>query len=244
MIIEDEVAAANMAEAIIRAHFSTVEITAKVATIAQAKTEIDKATPDFVLLDVNLEDGDAFELLKALDTIAFQIIFVTSHDKYAVEAFKFSALDFLLKPYSPQELILAVEKVIAQRDEERYQLQLETLLQNYEGNTKPKKIILKNVEAVHVVSIAEIVAISADNNYSLFNLSDGREILVSKTLKSYDEKLQRHGFFRIHQSHLVQLDSIISVDKINDTVRLSNQKELPISQRKKKMLLDYLDGLK
>lgn len=120
----------------------------------------------------------------------------------------------------------------------------EILLQNYERKGSPKKIILKNVEAVHVVHIADIISISADNNYSIFNISDGREIMVSKTLKSFDEKLQSHGFFRIHQSHLINLDAITSVDKKNDKVIFANQKELPISQEKKKMLLNYLDGLK
>ncbi|MDB4291974.1 LytTR family DNA-binding domain-containing protein [Maribacter sp.] len=243
IIVEDEVAAAAMARDIIESNFPNVFISAITANIASAKQEIETLAPDFVVLDVNLEDGDAFELLKQLKEIVFKIIFVTSHDKYAVEAFKFSALDFLLKPYTPKQLIQAVEKVISQLGEDRYHLQLETLLQNVDGSNTPTKLILKNVEAVHVVPIATIISISADNNYSIFCLSDGREIMVSKTLKSFDEKLKSHGFFRIHQSHLINLDAITTIDKKNDKVVFSNHKELPISQDKKRMLLNYLDGL-
>ncbi len=244
IIVEDESAAAEMARAIITKNFPNISISAIASSLKQAKVAIAKSVPDFVVLDINLEDGDAFELLRHFDSIPFKIIFVTSHDAYAVEAFKFSALDYLLKPYTPQELIHAINKVLSQLGEDRYHLQLDTLLENYDNRNAGKKIILKNLEAVHVVPIADIISVSADNNYSLFNLSDGREIFVSKTLKSFDEKLRPHGFFRIHQSHLINLDSITTVDKKNDKVVFTNGKELPISQEKKKMLLNYLDGLK
>ena len=243
IIIEDDVNSSQMVIDILGNHFPNIFVTATARGVKTAKEKVLELRPDFVVLDINLLDGDAFDLLKELDPIFFKIIFITSHDKYAVEAFKFSALDFLLKPFSPEELIAGVKKIIDELDNEKYHQQLETFFHNYGSSNEGKKIVLKNLEAIHVIDIEDIIYINSDSNYSTFVLKKDRKIMVSKTLKFFDSKLKDSNFFRSHQSYLINLDYLLSFDKKNDTIVLKGDFTLPISQSKRKMLIDFLNRM-
>ncbi len=243
VIVEDDSWAAEMAKQILHDHFDNVVVKRIIGTLSEATLKLSDLGPDFVLLDVNLPDGDAFDLLRGLNEVNFKVVFITSYDKYAIEAFKYSALDFLLKPYTPDQLVDAVNKVLGQLDHDRYHRQLEALLYGQTRANTSKKIVLKNLEAVHVVSLSDILYVSSDNNYSIFHLKGGKNVMVSRTLKSYDEKLAVNGFFRIHQSHLVNLEVITSIDRKHDQVLLTNNVSLPISQKKKKDLIAYIEKL-
>ena len=243
ILVEDDLSAAQMAEGIIRDQFPKVAVVDRVSSIASAVTAIATLKPDFILLDINLKDGDAFTLLRQLEPISFKIVFVTAYDRYAVQAFKFSALDYVLKPYAPDELAEAIQKVVQELTRPDYQHQLRALLGNLDGNLDHKKLVLKNADTVHVTAVADILYVQSDNNYSSFFLSDRHKIVVAKTLKLFEEKLRGLRFFRIHQSYLVNMDHVRSFDKLNDTLLLSNSTSLPVAQSKKKLLIHYLDQL-
>ncbi len=240
VIIEDDISSSNFIKNALTKNFPGIVILSTITSVLVAEEELPKLKPDFVILDINLDDGNAFTLLKELDSIPFKILFVTAHNKYAVEAFKFSALDFLLKPLYPEDLISSVKKIIAELKNQQYHNQLEAFFHNFNAPDNQKKLVLKNLDAVHIVSLDQIVYINSDNNYSNFNLKDGRKILVSKTLKSFDQKLQGQNFFRVHQSFIVNLEYILSFDKKNDTITLINDISLPVAQRKRKALVDFL----
>lgn len=244
VIIEDDDTAAAMAKDIITSNFPHIHITASIVDIKTAQEQLSLLNPDFVLLDVNLADGDAFTLLRGMKEIPFKIIFATSFDTYAIDAFKYSALDYLLKPYAPNDLVLAVAKVLKELDKEQYHLQMQALFDNIKkGAPENKKLVLKNLETIHVVAVKDIVYIQSDNNYSTFYTSDRKKVVVSKTLKSFEEKLKGSHFLRIHQSYLINLDHVKSVNKKADSISLSGTVSLPISQSKKKILFHYLDTL-
>ncbi len=244
VIIEDDTVAAAMAADILQSNFSEIQVLATIPDIKTAKEQLVHLQPDFILLDVNLSDGDAFTLLSALDHIPFKIVFTTSFDTYALEAFKYSALDYVLKPYAPEDLVGAITKVLAQLKKENYGDQMATLFHNMKTqNLQDKRLVLKNLDVIHIVTVSDITHIQSDNNYATFYLNDGKDIVVSKTLKFYEEQLKGQRFFRVHQSYLINLKYIASFDKRTDTVLLHNGVSLPVSKSKKKHLFDYLKNL-
>lgn len=241
IVIEDDISSSNFIANILHKNFPELRILATLKSVLRAKEQLPILDPDFVILDINLQDGNAFSLLRELDAINFKILFVTAHNEYAVEAFKFSALDFLLKPIYPDDLVRAVNKVISDLQNQQYHDQLEAFFHNFNEQNPQKKLVLKNLDATHVINTAEIVYVQSDNNYSNFILNDGQEILVSKTLKSFEEKLKSQHFFRVHRSYIINLAYVSGFDKKNDKVTLSNDLSIPVSQRKRKALVEFLD---
>ncbi|TPN88727.1 LytR/AlgR family response regulator transcription factor [Aquimarina algicola] len=243
-IVEDDPQALSYASAIITKYTAIdIHIIGNSDSIHEAAEQIKRLEPDFIILDVFLTDGNAFEFLSLFDEINFKIIFTTSYAKYAIEAFKFSALDYILKPYEQNELIVALEKVKEDIHKENYQHQLQTLLHNFANQEEPKKIVLKTADTVHIVNIKDILYAKSDNNYTIFVLNNSKEILVSKPLKSFDEKLTNHKFLRIHQSFLINLYYISSFNKREDKVILAQSHAIPVSQSKKKILIEYINTI-
>ena len=243
ILAEDDPAAATMVQDIMHAHFPEVTLVNHVQSVTSAHAAIMAKVPDFVILDINLKDGDAFTLLRQLDSLPFKIIFVTAYDRYAVEAFRFSALDYVLKPYTPAELVAAVAKVIHELARQDYYQQMQAFLHNFDSRTSARKLVLKNLEAVHVVDVANIVYVQSDSNYASFFLTNQPKIVVAKTLKCFEERLREQRFFRIHQSYLVNMNHVRSFDKHNDILLLSDSVSLPVAQSKKRILVHYLDQL-
>ncbi len=241
-IVEDDPQALTYASSIV-AQFEEIKIIGNTDSIKEAVNQVKQLKPDFLILDVFLTDGNAFEFLNSFATIDFKIIFTTSFAKFAIDAFKFSALDYLLKPYQESELVTAIDKVIENINTSDYQLQLSTLLQNIAAPKVPKKLVLRNADAIHVVKTEDILYAKSDNNYTTFMLINEKEILVSKPLKSFTEKLSDHNFLRIHQSFLINLSRISSFDKRNDQVILDQRHSIPVAQSKKQQLISYIEKL-
>lgn len=245
LIVEDDLKALAMAESLLSKYFDNIELDGKIQNIKEAQAYLKVHSPDLVILDVNLPDGTAFDLLHVVDLTNTKIIFTTAHSKYAVEAFKFSALDFLLKPYTPNAFKRAVEKAIDVIRQDDHRIQLETFYHNSSVSVNSdKKIVLKSKDKIDVVAIKDIIRAEADDNYSKFILTDGRTIMVSRPLKEFDEKLSSSNFFRTHQSHLINLQHMISLNKKDMTLSLGPENtEIPVAQSKKSLLMAYLDQL-
>lgn len=206
---------------------------------------IQKTIPELIFLDIEMDDGTGMDLLKLLPNRQFQVIFVTAYDKYAVQAFRFSAIDFLLKPIDPEELIQAVEKAKAQKKNIDFEEQLLALSHNLNASKKgTQKLIVKESDTLHVLKITDILSCEAAGSYTTFHISNSPSILVSKNLKEYQKLLESHGFLRIHHSHLVNLNEIVRYEKSGGgKVILTNNKQLPVSFRKREELLKKLSEL-
>ncbi|WP_025742097.1 LytR/AlgR family response regulator transcription factor [Aquimarina pacifica] len=241
-IVEDDPQALDYAHSIVSKHHQ-IKIIGSSDSIKESADLIKKLSPDFLILDVFLKDGNAFEFLALFEEINFKIIFTTSYAKYAVDAFKFCALDYLLKPYEEKDLCLGLEKVTKEIKSENYQLQLQTLLQNVSTTTPSKKIVLKNADAINVIDISDIIYAKSDNNYTTFLIASGKEILVSKPLKSFEKQLSNYNFLRVHQSYLINLNQISSYDKRNEEIILLHTHAIPVAQSRKKELIKYIDTL-
>jgi two-component system LytT family response regulator len=203
---------------------------------------IQKHQPDLVFLDVEMDDGTGMDLMAQLRSFDFQLVFITAFNKYAIDAFKFSAIDFLLKPVNSNELIRSVDR--AQKNIKSKDLaQQITILQESLQTIKSidKKIVLNDSESIHFIKISEIVRCEADGAYTKFIFSQRKEILVSSTLKEYEEMLVPYGFSRVHNSHIINLNKIIRFDrKDGGFLVMENNDNVPISKRKKDELAQII----
>lgn len=178
--------------------------------IPRAITIANEHKIDLAFLDVNLNQGTSFDFLAQLEEITFKIIFISGHDEYAVKAFRFNAVDYILKPIEPREFEEAMEKVTTASPISTQQL--DKLTSDIHANTI-EKIVLKDIHSVYFVAIKDIIYCQSENNYTSFFLRDGGEITISKTLKGYENMLRPAGFFRTHRSFLINLKLIRSFDK-------------------------------
>lgn len=197
---------------------------------------IEKVQPELVFLDVQMGDGTGFDLLGRLQFDDFRLIFCTSFEHYAVKAFRFSALDFILKPIDPDVFKSAIERVKKFNDNKSCR---NVLTQNEKNLTQ---LALRSAEKITIVKLNDIVRCESSVNYTHFIMNDGSKILVSKTLKEYDELLTPHGFLRIHKSHLINMSAIVRYIKgEGGWLELTDGVKIEVSRRKKDILLNAIE---
>ena len=241
IIIDDEESVRKTLVKLAKRYCPNVRIIAEADGEQSGVKAIKKHHPDLVLLDIKMDDGTGFDLLKQLEPVDFKVIFITAYDQYAIKAIKFSALDYLLKPVDPDDLTAAIDKAEKLMVKELNQ-QLDTLSDNMQtGDRDKKKIILKTFDNIHLVKLNDIIYCESDDNYTNFHLLNNKTILVSHTLKEYDEMLSEYGFFRAHKSYLINLVHIERFEKAEGgSIVLLNDIKLPVASRKKEQLLEML----
>ncbi|MEO7984515.1 MAG: LytTR family DNA-binding domain-containing protein [Bacteroidota bacterium] len=237
IIVDDEQHCIDRLAAQLQEYFSSsVHIMDSFKTVADAEKAIHKYQPELVFLDVQLNGMTAFDLLKQLDKISFEVIFTTAYEKYAVQAFKFSALDYLLKPVDGDELKQAVNRLLEKNPKIETTRKLETLLGNLYGASK--KICVPVVNGIVVLNVKDIIRCESEINYTTIFLKDKQKMTVAKTLKEFEELLTEYNFFRIHNSHLVNLAYVKSYNKgKGGSVVLIDGTEIEVSTRRKEDFL-------
>ncbi|MBL7732831.1 MAG: response regulator transcription factor [Chitinophagaceae bacterium] len=200
--------------------------------------------PDIVLLDVEMDDGTGFDLMKQVSEPPFQLIFVTAHNKYAIEAFRFSAIDFLLKPVDPDALQQSIARAQKNIRSGNLQQQVQVLLSQMAGlHNLEKKIVLKDLENTYFIRVADILFCEAEGTYTKFFIKNSNVIIVSKNLKEYEAILEPIGFIRTHHSFLVNPAHIKLYDRTDGgALILDNGQSIPVSQRKKDAVLQALEA--
>lgn len=201
--------------------------------------------PDIVLLDVEMDDGTGFDLLRQLNNPSFQLIFTTAHNQYAIQAFKFSAIDYLLKPVDPAELNIALQKAADHVSNNLLQKQLAVLMQQVGSKTdSSRQIVLKDIDKTYFIKIDDILYCEAEGSYTKFYISNSEPVFVSRNLRSYEELLAPAGFIRTHHSCLVNPAKIKIYDRKTDcgTLVLEGGHTIPVSQRKKDFVLQFLEN--
>ncbi len=241
LIVDDEENSRKALLNMLQYYCKDIEVIGQAENIANAYELINMHKPDVVFLDIQMPGGNGFELLKKFKPIPFKVIFVTAFDHFALRAIKLSAVDYLLKPVSPKELIRAVSKLEKQMDvEDLFDKQMEALEDNMQPERQEKKIILNTSTTMHVIKINEVIRCEADENYTHVIKEDGKAVLVAKTLKEFDEMLSPFGFCRIHQSHLVNLIHVLTFEKSSGIVILTTKERIPVSSRRKEFFLSAL----
>lgn len=245
LIIEDEDSSYDVLERLIQRCAPQLNVLGRAKSVEQALALIKEFTPELVFMDIDLPDGTGFDIIQKLKPVDFSIIFVTAYNQYAVQAFRFSATDFLLKPLNEDEFKEALEKVASSERQKNYNLRLDVLLANLQAQMiDGKKIILKTLEDIFIVSVKDIVSVQSDGAYSQFYLLSGKRITVSTNLKKYEEMLFDQGFFRSHQCHLVNLMHVERFHKLDGGMLImKNGASVPVSSRRKEALLEVLNSI-
>ncbi|TBX70705.1 response regulator transcription factor [Flavobacterium silvisoli] len=231
--------------AIIKAHCPSVSIIGEADSVDSGVRLIRQLSPDLVFLDVEMPDGTGFDLLQKLKPINFKVIFITGYEDFAIKAFRFSAIDYLLKPLDPADLIEAVKKVEESLGKEVFEMKLNNLFTNLERPKNLQKLVLKTADKIYSVNIQDIVNCESDKNYTTFHFINAPKLIVSTNLKEYETLLTPYNFFRTHQSHLINMsyfDHFIKAEGGN-TIVMKNKTVIPLSVRKKEEFLVLLDNL-
>lgn len=209
ILIDDERNALEMMEWLLHTYCPGVEILAMCNSAEQGIAAIQKFSPDVIFLDIEMPRMNGFDMLEQFEKLNFEVVFCTAYDQFAIKAFRYSALNYLLKPVDPVELKSTVQR-IAEKKNMLSREQFEILMQNLKQQPKstPQRIALTNNDGLIFVSTADIIYCEAESNYTNVVLEGGKKILVSKVLKDIDEALEGPDFFRVHSSYLINLNRI------------------------------------
>ena len=240
LIVDDEPKARENLQILLHDFVEGVEVAALCENISESIEAVKLHSPDVVFLDIQLQRETGFDLLTRLKDINFEVIFTTAYTEYAIKAFKFSAIDYLLKPIDIDELKKSVAKV-EKRLNHNMTGRLTQLVQNLkQGSNENYKIALPTLDGLVFVKISDILYCEASSNYTQIFTTD-KKYLVSKTLKEYDDLLSDHNFFRIHNSYLININSIKKYVKgEGGYVVLNNDTSLDVSKRKKEAFLNKI----
>lgn len=221
---------------------SFVRLAGWARSVEEGWRSIVQLRPQLLFLDIQLQEETSFDLLKRFPVIDFDIIFVTAYEKYAIQAFKFSAIDYLLKPVDPDDLRLAVGRLEQKRSKEESAKRFETLFFNLRsGPGMPRRITVPTVKGLEFLPVQDIVRCESHINYTSIFLANGQKLTVAKTLKEFEELLADHNFYRVHNSHLINLACIKSYRKgKGGSVVMTDNTEIEVSTRRKDDLLKRL----
>ena len=231
--------------AIIRATCANISIVGQADSVETGIAMISQLSPDLVFLDVEMPDGTGFDLLQKLQPINFKVIFITGYEDFAIRAFRFSAIDYLLKPLDANDLADAVKKAEDSLGKEVFDMKLNNLFTNLERPKNLQKLVLKTADKIYSVNIQDVINCESDKNYTTFNFINAPKLIVSTNLKEYETLLSPFNFFRTHQSHLINMayfDHFIRTDGGNKIV-MKNKLTIPLSVRKKEEFLVLLENL-
>ena len=238
VIVEDESSSREILRNYLAKYCKTVDVLGEAASVKEAIKILAQTKPDLVFLDVEMPFGNAFDLLDQLPDRSFETVFVTAYNSYALEALNNHAAYYLMKPINIDELIKAVSYVTEIKEKENI---LEDRILKSKMNSAEGKITLPQQDGFQVLNVSDILYCKADDNYTEIYL-ENKKLLVSKTLKYFEEALAEYAFTRIHKSYLVNVNEVIKYRKgKGGSVIVSNGKELLVSASKKRQLLSYFE---
>ncbi|MEQ9375562.1 MAG: LytTR family DNA-binding domain-containing protein [Imperialibacter sp.] len=229
VVVDDEESVINDLKGLLEMTCPHVKVVGTAKRSQEAIELIRAIRPQILFLDIQIDERTGLELLKSLEPMQMQVIFVTAHNDYAVEAFKLSAVDYLLKPVDPDELSEAVNRATTNIGKDLVHKQLTTLVHNLMPGANTRKIVLSDMDGLHILDIPDILWCHANGSYTEFKMKDGTELVVSKHLKTYERLLVDQGFERVHRSYLINIYNIKRIDRSRGEILMKNDETLPIS---------------
>ncbi|WP_395052765.1 LytR/AlgR family response regulator transcription factor [Flavobacterium sp.] len=249
VLIDDDKHLRKGLKALLERYTNEINIIGEAESVKTGIALLEKTQPQVIFLDIHLSDGTGFDILEKMANskgkTTSHIVFITAHEQYAVKAFKFSALDFILKPVDPEELqntIIKIKEVSGKANSfEHIDLLLENIRKKVDNF---KRIALSTSDGIHLFEVSDIIRCEAKVNYTEFFIKNHKPVLISRTLKEYEEILTEHGFERIHQSHLINLSYLKSYIKTDGGyVIMADNSTIPIAQSKKEKLQELIKAL-
>ncbi|TDW48762.1 LytTR family two component transcriptional regulator [Flavobacterium sp. 270] len=249
LLIDDDKHLRTGLKALLERYTNDIFIVGEAESVKTGIAAIEKLRPQVIFLDIHLTDGTGFDILERISQVSGKIkahiVFITAHEQYALKAFKFSALDFILKPVDPEELQQTMAKIKDAVGKNNSFENIDLLLENIRKKVDNfKRIALSTSDGIHLFEVSDIIRCEAKINYTQFFIKNHKPVLISKTLKEYEELLGEHGFERIHQSHLINLSYLKSYIKTDGGyVIMADNVNIPIAQSKKEKLQELINSL-
>jgi len=243
IIIDDELANTVLLKGLVNKFCPLIDVIGIATTREKAKQLIDELQPKLIFLDIELDKGNAFDLLEEVSHKNSKIIFVTSHSDYALKAFKYNAIDYVLKPVEVEQLILAVNKAYDDIEKDIYtnEEQLENFKKVFNNEVSNDFIAIPSIDKIVVIKIEEIIYLKSDGRYTVFHLTNGNKIVASRNLGEYENIISKSLFFRIHHSYMVNLNYVLNIYKKDGYYcEMSCGSLLPIAKRRQKSLNLFL----
>ena len=244
VIIEDDPLQMLIISDLISDSFPQIEIVGKGGLSSEGVMMIRSLKPDLVFLDLDLPDKTGFEMLNELQEIHFDVIFVTAHEKYALEAHQYDSLGYLIKPVTKQKLTASLKRIKEQGIQKDLGTQFQHLLQSVRNSVElPQKIAVPTLKEIHYIHIQDIIRFEADGNYTTLFQMNGQTITASRQIGEYETKLVGQGFFRVHDKHLINLRLVKSFIKgESGNAVMEDNSHIPVSRRKKEEFLRSLEA--
>ena len=246
LLIDDDKHLRKGMKSLLERYAKEIRIIGEAESVKTGILALEKYNPQVVFLDIHLADGTGFDILEQVaknnGKTSSHIVFITAHEQYALKAFQFSALDYLLKPVDPEELQKTITKIKTTLDKNNSFEHIDLLLENIRRKVDNfKRIALSDSDGIHLFEISDIIRCESQDNYTRFFIKNHKPLLISKTLKEYEELLTEHGFERIHQSHLINLAYLKSYIKTDGGyVIMADNTNIPIAQRKRERLQELI----
>lgn len=238
LIVDDEGSARAVLRDLLAHACPSVQVVGEAGRADEARAMIDREAPDLVLLDIELGADSGFDLLRALPERRFQVLFITAHSHYSIEALRIGACDYLMKPVNVDDLVAAVQRARA-NGAKNDQRPVDVALMHHDGQRG--KLVLRDLDQIQVVAMADIIRCESDGRYTTVHFTGARpQFTVSVHLLEYERMLASSGFLRIHRSHLINLAHLQRVDKREMVVHLTDDHRVPVSTRKRDELLARL----
>ena len=237
LIVEDELYIRKGLISMIKSLDKNIDIIGECETVKDAIAVSKACKPDVVFLDINLKDGIAFDFLKEVKELSFQVIFITAYDQYALQALKNGAVDYILKPVDIEELEKAIDKIEVEnpyQQEERLEIVKQQLV-----DYKKEHMVLRLQEGYQIIRFESLMYCQSDKGYTTFYLDNNKSYMASKPIKEFEEQLPEELFIRTHQSYVVNLKYVDKYDK-NGYIFLKEGKKIPVSTRKKEEFVSRL----
>lgn len=242
ILVDDEANNINLLQALIFENCHAVNVIATADNALEGYTLIKTLKPQLVFMDIDMPGMTGFELLKKLEPLSFEVIFVTAYNQYAMEAFEYNAVAYITKPIVTQKLTAAVEKAIKKIEEKKYTENIFTLLENVQPKNEQDKIALPTMQGLHFIKLTQICFCESSGNYTIFHLTDNLKIMVSRQLGEYEKLLPVDTFVRIHDQHIINLTCIKEYIKgSGGEVILENGTRLNVASRRKDELLSRFE---
>ena len=245
VLIDDDKHLRTGLKALLDRYTNDITIIGEAESVKTGVALLEKLQPQVIFLDIHLSDGTGFDILERLGKSNAHIIFITAHEQYAMKAFKFSALDYILKPVGPEELQHAITKIKGVVGKSNSFEHIDLLLENIRKKVDNfKRIALSTSDGIHLFDVSDIIRCEAKVNYTEFFIKNHKPLLISRTLKEFEEMLTEHGFERIHQSHLINLSYLKSYIKSDGGyVIMSDNSNIPLAQSKREKLQELIKAL-
>lgn len=246
ILVDDEPRGLSALKKLLEIYCPDIKIIGECLDTRSAIEHIQLLEPDLVFLDIAMPEKNGFDLLNELSPVNFEIIFVTAHNEYTIQAFRYSAVDYLLKPVEEDLLIEAVRRASQRISGKASASQVETFLYNLRKLQTPAemKLCIPDMKGFRVVEISDIVYCESESSYTIFHLYNGQTLTASKSIMEYELLLDHSGFCRVHKSFLVNLQHIREyVRGEGGSVVLTNDKTIEVSRRKKEVFITRMKGL-